>query len=72
MLAYLTSLVIRKVAKEADVGNVCNSTEELISTFEAYNKDRIKNGFHEKKVIIGSMDIKKWYPIIDEKFEEIV
>ena len=27
-----------------------------------YNKDRVKNGFQHEKMVLGSMDIKKWYP----------
>ena len=37
-------------------------TEVLLSRFEAYNKDREKNGYHKVKIILGSMDIEKWYP----------
>ena len=54
--------VIIKVAEDFDSDNVCKSTEELLSRFEAYNKDREKNGYHKVKMILGSMDIEKWYP----------
>ena len=54
--------IIKRVAEDADNDTVCKSTEELLSIFEAYNKDRVKEGFHQKKMILGSMDIEKWYP----------
>ena len=54
--------VIRNIAEEAEVGNVCKSTEEVLNTFEEYNRSRIENGFDMENIIIGSMDIEKWYP----------
>ena len=49
------------MAEDAGKENICKSTEELLSTFEAFNKERITKRFHEKKLVIGSMDIIKWY-----------
>ena len=54
--------VIRRVADNAKSDTVCKSTEELLSRLEQYNRDRIKNGFDKEKMILASMDIKKWYP----------
>ena len=54
--------IVRRVAEDADVGNVCKSTEGLVNKFETYNNDRVEKEFHEKNVIIASMDIKKWFP----------
>ena len=58
---FIGKEVIRRVAEDADIGTVCKSTEELVSVFESNNKDRIENGVTSKKVVLGSMDIKKWY-----------
>ena len=59
---FIGKEVIRRVADDAVSDSVCKSTEELISRFEQYNRDRVKNGFDKEKVILASMDIKKWYP----------
>ena len=36
--------VVRKISDDADVGNVCKSTEELQNKFEEYNKVREEKG----------------------------
>ena len=59
---FIGKEVIRRVAEDLNSDNVCKSTEEVLSRSENYNKNRVKNGFHEGKMIIASMDIKKWYP----------
>ena len=65
-LANYGSIIIRAIANEFDVGNVSKSTEETIAKIEEYNKNReILNAEIVKEdstVIIGSMDIDKWYP----------
>ena len=53
--------IIRRVADDADSDTVCKSTEELLSRFEVYNRDRVNNGYDKEKMILASMDIKKWY-----------
>ena len=59
---FIGSEIVRRVAEDAGNENVCKSTEELLGVFEAFNKNRVKNGYHKKNLVIGSMDIKKWYP----------
>ena len=61
-LAKFGNLIIRKVADEADIGHVSKSTEETVAKIEEYNKDRSNLNPRGKKVIIGSMDVIKWYP----------
>ena len=61
-LAKFGNLIIRKVADEADIGHVSKSTEETIAKIEQYNKNRKNLETGGKKVIIGSMDVEKWYP----------
>ena len=56
------SEVIRWVADESDVGFVCKSTEELLNKFSEFNKERLKLNPEGKKLIMGSMDVEKWYP----------
>ena len=50
--------VIRRVAENVNGDNVCKSTEELLSRFEKFNKNRVENGFHKEKLVLASMDIK--------------
>ena len=38
------------------------STEETIAKIEEYNKNRNALNANSDNVIVGSMDIKKWYP----------
>ena len=61
-LAKFGNLIVRKVADEADIGHVSKSTEETVAKIEEYNKDRSSLNPRGKKVIIGSMDVIKWYP----------
>ena len=59
-------MIVRAIADECDVGHVSKSTEETIFKLEDYNVKRdnlnAKNVTKLLKVIIGSMDIDKWYP----------
>ena len=55
------SEIIRKIADESDNGFVCKSTEEMLYKFDKYNKERTISQARSKKLIIGSMDIEKWY-----------
>ena len=48
---FIGKEVVRRVAEDAGNENICKSTEELLSTFEAFNKERIKKGLHERKLI---------------------
>ena len=74
---FIGDKVVRKVAEMEDVGNVCKSTEEIQHHFEKYNKGRISKELGKKKMIVGSMDIEKYYPrLIAEpaakKFKEMM
>ena len=60
-LSELGSIVVRKIADNADVGLVAKSTEEVLHKFEEFNKGRTNN-VKLKKLIVASMDIEKWYP----------
>ena len=60
-LASIGNIIIRKIADEADVGHVSKSTEEMVAKVEEYNKNREKEGDNDENIIIGSMDIDKWY-----------
>ena len=59
-------LIVRAIADEYDEGLVSKSTEETISKVENYNSRRESLNVNcvqkKSKVIIGSMDIDKWYP----------
>ena len=59
---FIARDIIRKIAKEASIGNDCESTEELLSEIEKYNRMRKSDGSCGKKLIIASMDIDKWFP----------
>ena len=59
---FIGKEIVKRVAEDADSGNVCKSVEELLGKFEEYNKNRVENGHGEENIIVGSMDIEKWYP----------
>ena len=61
-LANFASIIVRKIADDADDGNVSKSTEEFLAKVEEYNKTRTEINPNNEKVVIGSMDIEKWYP----------
>ena len=65
-LSTFGSIIVRKVADAHDVGHVSKSTEETIAKLEEYNerrKDLDVNDVRKlSKVVVGSMDIDKWYP----------
>ena len=65
-LTNFGNLVIRAIADVSDEGLVSKSTEETIAKLEDYNSKRIDLNVNSVKtnlkVIIGSMDIDKWYP----------
>ena len=56
------SQIIRKIADLEDEGFVCKSTEEMLHTFDNFNKSRNLGNSGKRNLIIGSMDIEKWYP----------
>ena len=56
------SEIIRKIADLEDEGSVCKSTEEMLYKFDQFNKRRNAVSPKMRKLIIGSMDIEKWYP----------
>ena len=61
-LANFASMIVRQIADDADVENVSKSTEETIAKIEEFNKARAEHNPKNEKVIIGSMDLEKWYP----------
>ena len=65
-LTNFGSIIVRAIADEYDEGRVSRSTEETIAKIEEYNKTRedlnAENVKENSKVIVGSMDIEKWYP----------
>jgi hypothetical protein len=65
-LSTLGCRIVRAIADNHDTGNVSKSTEETISKLEEYNKNlenlNVDNVQKKPKIIIGSMDIDKWYP----------
>ena len=54
-------MIIRRVADAADEGHASKSTEETIAKIEEYNKSRDTLIGDNKNVVVGSMDVKKWY-----------
>ena len=58
---FIGGKVIRNITEAMDDGNVCKSTEEMIYHFEKYNKERVEKGYDKKEMVLGSMDIEKWY-----------
>ena len=72
-LSELGSLIVRKIADNADTGLVAKSTEEVISKFEEFNKNRFEKTPGLRKLIIASMDIEKFYPnILSEESAAII
>ena len=61
-IATIASMVIKVVEDEADIGLVSKSTEETINKIEVYNQKREENIKEGEEIVIGSMDIEKWYP----------
>ena len=53
------SQIIRKIADLEDEGFVCKSTEEMLHTFDNFNKSRNLGNSGKRNLIIGSMDIEK-------------
>ena len=72
-LSEIGSIIVRKIADNADMGLVAKSTEEVLNKIEEFNKRRIENNLGNKKLIIASMDIEKFYNnIISEKSAKII
>ena len=72
-LSEIGSCIVRKIADNADKGLVAKSTEEVLSKFEEFNKTRMERVPGIKKLIVGSMDIEKFYPnILSEESADIV
>ena len=63
-LLEIGSLMVRKIAENADKGYVSKSTEEVLHKFEEYNKTRLDRFPGITKLIVASMDIEKFYPNI--------
>ena len=61
-LSELGSMVVRKIAENADIGLVSTSTEEVINKIEVFNESRFRKNLKTKKIIIASMDVEKCYP----------
>ena len=63
-LSEIGSLIVRKIADNADSGLVSKSTEEVLNKIERYNRERFEKNPGLKKLIIASMDIEKFFPSI--------
>ena len=63
-LSEIGSIIVRKIADNADLGLVAKSTEETIQKIEAFNARRLENNLGLKKLILASMDIEKFSPNI--------
>ena len=61
-IATIASVVIKTVAEEADTGLVSKSTDETINKIEVYNDKRKEINEEDDEIVVGSMDIEKWYP----------
>ena len=66
-LSEIGSLIVRKIANNADIGLVAKSTEEVIDKFEEYNRSRFDMIPGLRNIIVASMDIEKFYPSILSK-----
>ena len=66
-LSEIGSLIVRKIANNADIGLVAKSTEEVINKFEEYNRSRFDMIPGLRNIIVASMDIEKFYPSILSK-----
>ena len=72
-LSEIGSRIVRKIADNADVGLVSKSTEEVLNKFETFNKSRLQSNSEGRKLIIGSMDVEKYYPnILSDKSAKII
>ena len=72
-LSEIGSILVRKIADNADEGHVAKSTEEVLHKFEMFNKRRLKINPKLKKLVIASMDIEKFYPnILSAKSAKII
>ena len=72
-LSELGSIFVRKIADIADTGLVSKSTEEVLNKIESYNKRRFERIPGLRRLIIGSMDIEKYYPsILSEQSAKII
>ena len=72
-LSEMGSLIVRKIADNADEGLVAKSTEEVIHKFVEFNKNRFERFHGFKKLIIASTDIEKFYPsILSEESAAII
>ena len=72
-LSEIGSIIVRKIADNADIGLAAKSTEEVLNKIETFNKNRLENNHGLKKLIIASMDVEKFYPnILSEKSAKII
>ena len=72
-LSEIGSIIVRKIADNADIGLAAKSTEEVLNKIETFNKNRLENNPGLKKLIIASMDVEKFYPnILSEKSAKII
>ena len=63
-LSEIGSLILRRIADNADRGLVSKSTEEVLHKIEKYNTERFQKNPGLRKLIIASMDIEKFFPSI--------
>jgi hypothetical protein len=72
-LSEIGSILVRKIADEAEEGSVAKSTEEVLHEFETFNKRRMNINPKLKTLIIASMDVEKFYPnILSAKSAKII
>ena len=60
-IATIAGMVIKTITEEADVGLVSKSTEETVNKIEGYNDKREAENKENHEIVVGSMDIEKWY-----------
>ena len=71
-LSEVGSIIVRRIADNADEGLVARSTEEVLNKLEMFNNRRFKITPKLKKLIIASMDIEKYYPSILSKESALI
>ena len=65
--SYLLSTILDKVWQDVQHETVCISTEELLSAIDVMNSEFEETG-EERKVVVGSADVKALYPSLDIDF----
>ena len=63
-LSEMGSILVRAITNASETGYEIKSTEEMLHKFEEYNRMRKELRVEGKNIIVGSMDINKFYPSI--------